>query len=135
MNTLFYCKLYLITTPIFLCIDLAWLGYFAKPFYQKNLTGILSPEVNWKAAAAFYLIYIAGILIFAVIPALERESMGKAILQGLLFGFFTYATYDLTNMATIRDWPLKIVIVDIAWGMFLCAAVAAVSYRAGKWLL
>lgn len=133
MNGWFYAKLYLITVPIFFAIDMAWLGFIAKPFYKKNLAGILSNEVNWKAAAVFYLIYIAGILVFAVIPGLEKASMGKAMLWGLLFGFFTYATYDLTNMATIKGWPLKIVIVDICWGMVLCTAVAALSYLCGKW--
>lgn len=134
MNGLFYIKLYLMAVPIFFAVDILWLGYIARPFYRRNLAGILSPEVNWKAATTFYLVYIAGILIFAVIPALEKGSFGKAMLWGLLFGFFTYATYDLTNMATIDNWPLKVVIVDICWGMFLCAAVAALTYLGGKWI-
>jgi len=135
MPTLFHVKLYLCTVPIFFAIDLLWLGIVAKPLYKKHLGDILGQQVNWKAAAAFYLIYIAGILIFAVVPALEKGSLGRAVLWGLLFGFFTYATYDLTNMATLPRWPLTIALVDIAWGMFLCAAVAALSYRVGRWML
>ncbi len=135
MPTSFFIKLYVITVPIFFAIDLLWLGVVAKPLYRKHLGEILAPKVNWKAAAAFYLVYIAGILIFAVAPALEKESAGRALLWGLLFGFFTYATYDLTNMATLPRWPLAIALVDIAWGMVLCASVAALSYRVGRWLL
>lgn len=134
MKFVFYIKLYLITVPIFFIVDMIWLGYLAKSFYKKNLAGILSGGVNWTAAVIFYLIYIAGILVFAVIPALEKGSPEKSIIWGLLFGFFTYATYDLTNMATIRGWPLKVVIVDICWGMVLSAAVAALSYLGGKWI-
>ncbi len=131
MQALFYAKLYLMTIPIFFALDIVWLGYIGKPFYKKHLAGILGSEVNWTAAVVFYLIYIAGILIFAVIPALEKGSATKALLWGLLFGFFTYATYDLTNMATIKGWPLKIVLVDICWGMGLCTTVAGLSYLIG----
>ena len=134
MNALFFLKLYLLTIPVFFLIDMVWLGYVAKNFYRRNLDFILSPEVNWPAAITFYLIYIVGILFFAVAPALERESMAKALLWGGLYGFFTYATYDLTNMALIKGWPLKIVIVDIAWGVVLCALVALASFWLGRWI-
>ena len=134
MNPWFYIKLYLLTVPIFFIIDLLWLGYVAKRFYRENLDFILSPEVNWPAAICFYLIYIAGILIFGVLPALEKDSLARALVWGGLYGFFTYATYDLTNMALIKGWPLKIVVVDIAWGVVLCAVVAAASFFVGSWL-
>ena len=134
MNTIFYLKLYFLTIPIFFLIDMLWLGVVAKGFYRQNLAFILSPDVNWTAAISFYLIYIIGILIFAVVPAIERDSMFRALLWGGLFGFFTYATYDLTNMALIKGWPLKVVIVDVLWGVFLCASVAALSFRAAKWI-
>ena len=101
MNTSFYLKLYFLTVPIFFLIDLIWLGVVAKGFYQKNLKYILSPNVNWTAAIIFYLIYIAGILIFAVVPAVTKDSLRYAVLWGALFGFFTYATYDLTNLALL----------------------------------
>lgn len=134
MNLIFYLKLYFLTIPIFFLIDMLWLGVIAKGFYRQNLEFILSPDVNWAAAITFYLIYIIGILIFAVIPAIERDSIFKALVWGGLFGFFTYATYDLTNMALIRGWPLKVVIVDIIWGMFLCASVASLSFKLSKWI-
>jgi uncharacterized membrane protein len=134
MNILFYIKLYLMTVPVFFLVDMIWLGLIARNFYQKHLGFILSPEVNWAAAIIFYLIYIVGIIFFAVIPALEKDSLVRAIVWGGLFGFFTYVTYELTNMALIKGWPLKVVIVDVAWGFFLCATVAALSFKAAKWL-
>ena len=134
MNVFFYLKLYLLTVPVFFVIDLVWLGLVAKGFYQKNLGFILSPSVKWSAAVIFYLIYIAGILTFAVRPALEKDSLFAAVLWGGLFGFFTYATYDLTNLATLKDWPLAVVVVDILWGVVLCIVVAMASFAMGKWL-
>jgi len=131
---IFYVKLYLLTVPIFFLVDLVWLGYVARSFYHRHLSFILSPEVNWWAAITFYLIYIVGILFFAVIPALEKASLMRALVWGGLYGFFTYATYDLTNMALIKGWPLKIVVVDILWGMVLCATVAMSSFYIAKWI-
>ncbi|MEE4253590.1 MAG: DUF2177 family protein [Desulfuromusa sp.] len=130
----YYLKLYLLTVPVFFAIDLIWLGVVAKNFYQENLSAFLSPSVNWPAALAFYFMYIAGIILFAVKPGLDAQSIGKAALWGALFGFFTYATYDLTNLATLRDWPLKVVFVDIAWGTLLCTLVASGSYLLGRWI-
>ena len=135
MNILFYLKLYALTVPVFFIIDLIWLGVVAKGFYQKNLKYILSPNVNWTAAIIFYLMYIAGILIFAVLPGVAKDSLRHAVLWGALFGFFTYATYDLTNLALLKDWPLNIVIVDILWGVVLCTAVATSSFYIAKWLI
>jgi uncharacterized membrane protein len=134
MNIQFYLKLYFITIPIFFLIDMFWIGVVAKNFYRQNLAHILSPDVNWAAAIVFYLIYIIGILYFAVAPAIERDSLIKAIVWGGLFGFFTYATYDLTNMALIKGWPFKVAIVDILWGTVLCGSVAALSFKAAKWI-
>ncbi len=134
MNLLFFLKLYLLTVPIFFLLDIIWLGVVAKGFYRKHLGFILSPEVNWPAAITFYLIYIAGILFFAVAPAIERTSLLRALVWGGLYGFFTYATYDLTNMALIKGWPIKIVVVDILWGMVLCAVVAMSSFGVARWL-
>lgn len=134
LNLPFHLKLYLSTVPVFFLIDMVWLGFVAKGFYRKHLDFILSSKVNWPAAIGFYLIFIAGILIFAVLPGVERNSLGRAALLGGLFGFFTYATYDLTNLATIKDWPVIVVIVDIAWGIVLCSVVAAAGFLAANWL-
>lgn len=132
--TLFDLKLYLLTIPVFFAIDLLWLGVVAKNFYGQKLAHLLAPAVNWPAALLFYAIYIVGILLFAVKPALASQSWSTAAIWGGLFGFFTYATYDLTNLATLRDWPLQVVVVDIAWGTLLCTLVATASYFLGRWL-
>ena len=135
MSALFHIKLYLLTVPIFFLIDIAWLGYLGRGFYKKQIGFILSDQVNWAAAIAFYLIYIVGILVVAVLPALEQGSFRRAVVWGALFGFSTYATYDLTNMATIKGWPLAMVVVDILWGTLLCTLVAGGSFYAGRWLI
>ncbi|MCA9359982.1 DUF2177 family protein [Candidatus Nomurabacteria bacterium] len=123
--------LYLMTIPAFFIIDMIWLGTLATKFYQSQIGFLLGP-VNWVAAIVFYLIYIVGIIIFAVNPALEAGSLGKAIMLGALFGFFAYATYDFTNLATIKDWPVLVTVVDIIWGTILTSSVAGVSYYLGK---
>ena len=135
MSFPFYLKLYLLTIPIFFLIDIIWLGSLAKKFYGDNIGHLLSEKVNWKAALVFYFIYIVGILFYAVVPALEDGNWQKALLLGSAFGFFTYATYDLTNLATLKNWSVKVVVVDIVWGMILCGVVAAVSFQVAKWLL
>jgi uncharacterized membrane protein len=135
MDIYFYTKLYGFTIPIFFIFDIIWLGIVARGFYRRNLGFILSPKVNWAAAVVFYLIYIAGILIFAVRPAVNQNSWHQAVGLGALFGFFTYATYDLTNLATLKNWPLVIVVVDILWGICLCALVALLSFVTAQWLI
>jgi uncharacterized membrane protein len=119
---------YLITVPVFFVIDLCWLGVVARDFYQRHLGYLMRPQVNWAAALSFYLLFIIGIVIFAVKPALEAQNPLRALVYGALFGFFTYATYDLTNLATIRGWPWMVTAVDLAWGVTLCGTVAWVSY-------
>jgi uncharacterized membrane protein len=131
MSTVQLIYLYLLTIPAFFAIDMIWLGFVASKFYQSQIGYLLGP-VNWTAAIIFYLLYIIGIIIFAVHPALVSGSFGKAVLLGALFGFFAYATYDLTNLATVKDWPLLVSIVDLAWGTVLTGSVAAVSYYLGK---
>ena len=135
MPFMFVVKLYLLTVPLFFLIDIVWLGWLGREFYKRQIGFILSDRVNWVAAAAFYLVYIAGILLFAVLPALDTGQATRAMRCGALFGFFTYATYDLTNMATIRGWPLAMVVVDVVWGTLLCTLVASGSFYVGRWLM
>lgn len=113
----------------FFAIDMLWLGVIARPIYQRYLGGMLG-DVNWVAAILFYLVFIVGIAIFAVAPAVTAGSWVSALLYGALFGFFTYATYDMTNLATLKDWPVTIVIIDIAWGTVLTGTVALAGYLA-----
>lgn len=127
--------LYLIATVAFFAIDMLWLGLIARNFYREKLGFIFTGDVRWPAAIVFYLLYIGGILYFAVNPALEAASLQKALLNGALFGLMCYATYDLTNMATIQQWPLVVVVVDIIWGIVLTGSVSAITYVvAVKWL-
>lgn len=135
MTLSFYIKLYLLTLAAFLVIDLIWLGFVARSFYQKHLGYLLSPSTNWAAAIIFYLLFVAGLLIFAVSPGLRAESLSKTVLLGVLYGLFTYATYDLTNLATIKDWPLVLTVVDIFWGMVLATSVSCISFLIGSRLL
>lgn len=127
-------KSYLLTTLVFFAIDILWLGVIAKGFYNKHLRSFLAPRVNWTAAIVFYLLFIVGIFYFAIVPAVEEGSLNKAMIDGALFGFFTYATYDLTNLATLRKWPIKIVIVDIIWGVILTFSVSSAGYFITNWL-
>lgn len=120
--------LYLLTVPVFFLIDMIWLGIVAKGFYRKYLGPFLSPQVKWGAAIIFYLLFIAGIIIFVVQPGLAKGSLGRTLVLGVLFGLMTYATYDLTNLATLKDWPIIVVIVDILWGMVLSASVGCISF-------
>lgn len=125
---------YLLTAAVFFAIDMLWLGLIAKGLYNKYLGSFLAEQVNWTAAIIFYLLFIVGIFIFAIMPAVEKDSLMKAVLLGALFGFFTYATYDLTNLATLKDWPLKIVLIDIVWGAVLTASVSTSGFLIMKWL-
>lgn len=122
-----YLLTYLVSVPVFFAIDMLWLGIVARGFYQSQLAHLLGP-VNWPVAIAFYLIFLVGLLIFALGPALAGKGLTYALLFGALFGFFTYTTYDLTNWATLKDWPPLVVFVDIAWGTVLSASVAGVTY-------
>lgn len=119
---------YALTFAVFLVIDMAWLGFIAKGLYKKYLGGFLSEQVNWTAAVVFYLLFVVGVFIFAIMPSVEKGSVVSAIVLGALFGFFTYATYDLTNLATLKNWPLNIVFIDILWGAVLTSIVSTAGF-------
>jgi uncharacterized membrane protein len=127
--------LYLITLAVFFLIDMVWLGVVAKDFYRRHLGTMLSPKVNWGAAILFYLLFIAGLLIFVIRPALAHGALLHALPLGALFGLISYATYDLSNLATIKDWPLIVTIVDLVWGTTLGGLVSLISALLGRWLL
>lgn len=126
--------LYFLTTCVFFAVDMVWLGLIAKKLYRKYLGGFMGDSIKWLPAIIFYLLFIVGVLLFVVFPAMEKESLTKAMLFGALFGLFTYATYDLTNFATLKGWPVQIVFIDILWGMVLAGAVSASGYLFARWL-
>jgi len=127
-----FIKLYFIALPIFFVIDMVWLGFISKNFYQKHIGFLMTPNVNWIAALIFYLLFIAGLVIFVITPSIEKNSWATALLLGALFGLITYATYDLTNLATLKNWPLLITIVDLMWGTFVSSSVSILSYLIAK---
>ena len=131
---IYYVKLYLAVLIAFFAIDMVWLGLVARGFYRQQLGFLLAPNPNWLAAIVFYLLFIAGILFFVVVPGLEADSLRATLLRAALFGLITYATYDLTNLATIKDWPLLVTVVDMIWGVVLSISVSYVGFWAGKWL-
>lgn len=121
-------KLYVVAFAVFMIIDLVWLGVVAQSFYQSQMGHLMRTQVNWIAAVAFYMVFVAGIVVLVAIPALDRQSLGHAVVLGALFGLVTYAAYDLTNLATLEGFPLTVAIVDLAWGTVLCASVSTVTY-------
>lgn len=125
-----YFVAYFCTALVFLTIDFIWLGVIAKDLYFSQLGHLMKEKVNMPIAAGFYLLYAIGIVIFAVGPALQNNQWSYALIYGALFGFFAYATYDFTNMATLKGWPYTLSLIDIAWGTF----ITGTSATAGFWL-
>lgn len=123
-----YLREFGITFAIFFVIDMLWIGIVAKDLYKKHLGYLLSQTPNWLAAIAFYLLFIVGIIFFVINPAIEKRSWQYALFVGIFFGFITYATYDLTNLATIKDWPLTITVIDLIWGSILSGSVSLIAY-------
>jgi len=121
-------KLYFIALPVFFIIDMIWLGLVAKKFYRSQIGFLMKTNINWVAAILFYLLFIAGLVFFVLSPAIEKRSLIYAIMAAAFYGLLTYATYDLTNLATLKDWPLLITLVDLIWGMVLSVSVSLISY-------
>ena len=123
-----YIKMYIITLIVFFAVDIIWLGFIAKNIYKKHLGFLMGEKTNWLAAILFYSIYIIGLVFFALNPALQNASITYAIFVGGFFGLITYGTYDMTNLATLKNWPKIITVIDIAWGTVLCSATTAISF-------
>jgi len=123
-----FLKVYAIAVPVFFAIDMVWLVLIARNFYKNQIGFLMKPEINWTAAILFYLLFLVGLVVFVISPALEKKEWTRALWSGALFGLITYATYDLTNLATLKDWPLAVVIVDMLWGSLLAASVSVITY-------
>ncbi len=123
-----FIKLYAIALPVFVVIDMVWLGFVAKNFYRDQIGFLMNDQINWVAAVVFYLLFVVGLVVFVIFPALEKRSLMHALLFGALFGLVTYATYDLSNLATLKDWPIWVTVVDLAWGATLAASVSTATY-------
>jgi uncharacterized membrane protein len=125
-----YLITYIVTAIVFLGLDALWLGVIAKDYIFSLLSDHIKDQPNFGIAAAFYAVYVVGIIIFAIKPALEVQQLSTAFLYGALFGFFCYATYELTNYSTLKNWPAQMVVMDIAWGTLLTSLAAAAGYYA-----
>lgn len=123
-----FIKIYAIALPIFLALDMVWLGLVAKNFYRDQIGFLMKTEINWAAAIGFYLLFIVGLVLFVIAPAIAKSSWVHALIFGALFGVITYATYDLSNLATLKNWPLLVTIVDLVWGATLAASVSTATY-------
>ena len=126
-----YLPAYIATIIFMFIVDLIWLSQIAQPLYQAGIGHLMAAEPKLGFAALFYLVFVFGLLWFAVRPNTQTKSMKSAFVAGALFGFFIYASYDLTNLALLKDWPLKLSIIDMIWGTLLsgtCAAVAKFVY-------
>jgi len=126
---------YAATLVVFCGLDFLWLGFVAKGYYQSQVGTLLLEKPNLPVAALFYGLYIVGILTFAVLPALDAGQWGKALLYGALFGFFAYATYDLTNLATLKGWSTGVAVLDLAWGVTVTAISATAGYLVTRTVL
>lgn len=121
-------KIYLIALVSFVVVDGIWLAFIAKDLYQKEIGYLLSENPNWLAAVIFYLLFLVGLVYFVINPAIDKESIKTLLISAALFGLITYATYDLTNLATVKDWPLKITVIDLIWGTSLSTIVSYITY-------
>jgi uncharacterized membrane protein len=120
-------KLFLLAFPIFLSIDLLWLGFVAKNVYREQIGFLMRPTIVWWPAILFYICYVAGLVFFVLTPASKTSTLTEVFFRGAFFGFVAYAAYDLTNLATLKNWPLSITLVDLAWGAFLTGLVCVLT--------
>ncbi|MDY0125823.1 MAG: DUF2177 family protein [Anaerolineaceae bacterium] len=125
-------KTFLVAFAVFLGIDMLWLTVIASKFYKSQIGHLMADKAKLLPAAIFYIIFIAAMVYFVIVPALEHQNMTQLLLSAAIFGFVTYATYDLTNMATLKDWPLLVTVVDLAWGTFISLAVSVITYLIRK---
>ena len=123
---------YFISLVSFLAIDLTWLGLIANKFYKDNLNGLLSKKPIWSIAILFYGVFIFGLMYFVIVPSLSSGSYKTLLTRAAIFGFVTYATYDLTNLSTLKNWPKNLTAVDLVWGVVLSSLVSLVAFTVAK---
>jgi uncharacterized membrane protein len=134
MPPISFLKLYAATAAVFFALDLTWLGVVAKRFYAAQMGHLTRTDVQWGPAVLFYLVYVAAIIVLCVKPGLERDSVGRAIALGAVFGLAAYAAFDLTGLALLKDFPLRGALVDLAWGTIVTATVSGAAVVIGRWL-
>jgi len=125
-------KIYLTTLVVFLGIDSIWLTQVSPSTYKHYIGYLLSDNPNLLAALIFYLLFVLGMVVLVILPALQKKSLQQAATHGALLGLVSYATYDLTNLAVVAGWPIAITVIDLAWGTSLSLATATISYSIAK---
>lgn len=120
-------KLYLTALVIFMVIDMFWLGLIAKNFYQQQLGFLMKAKANLLAALIFYFIFIFGLVVFVIAPGVAKNSVNDVIMYGALFGLVGYATYDFSNLATLKNWPFLVTLVDMLWGTMVASLVSLLT--------
>jgi len=125
-------KTFLTAFAVFLGIDMLWLTVIAQKFYKSQIGHLMADKARIIPAAIFYVLFVGAMVYFVIVPALEHQNLTRLILSAAIFGLVTYATYDLTNMATLRDWPLLVTVVDLAWGTFISLSVSLITYLIRK---
>ena len=127
-----FIQLYLVVLVSFFVIDMIWLGVIAKKFYKIQLGSMMAKKINWAAAIVFYLLYIMGLIFFVIYPALEQGRWFYALWTGVFFGLICYATYDLSNLATLEGWPKAVTAADLVWGSVLSGVLAVIGFIYGQ---
>lgn len=122
--------LYAVTTVVFLGLDMLGINHLIRPLFERHVGHLLAAPLRLGPAAAFYLVYVAGLLWFVSLPALKEGAPLQALLGGMVLGFLCYGTYEMTNLATLRDWSWQMVVVDLAWGTMLTGFSAWVGVAA-----
>ncbi|HAB99200.1 MAG TPA: DUF2177 domain-containing protein [Parachlamydiales bacterium] len=125
---MYYLKLYLTCLIIYTTMDFVWINWVASYWFQNNLGFLLADSIRWEAVFLFYLIYPASLLLFAISPSLNKKDWRHALFYGAALGFSCYITYDLTNLATLRGWPTRLVVHDVLWGTSLSGAVSLLTF-------
>ena len=118
---------YLACLLVIIVLDVIWIGFVAKPLYQRGIGHLMAPEPRLAVAMVFYLIFAFGLMYFAVLPNLGAEQLTATLISAALFGLVCYATYDLTNLATLKNWPLSLALIDMAWGVVVSTSAAAAA--------
>ncbi len=129
-----YAVSYLAALIFFLTIDFVWIKTVMRPIFERSVGMLMLETPRLSAAAAFYVLYVAGILYLAVVPALNAETIRIAVLNGAIVGFLAYGTYEATNLATLKGWTVEMLIIDVAWGATLSALTACAGYLAFRWM-
>lgn len=127
-----YLGIYLAFLTSLIVIDMIWLLGIAKTLYRNEMGDLMASEPKLAAGLAFYILYSIGVCIFVIMPALSKQSLFDAVLYGALFGFFCYMTYDLTNLAVIRNFPTQLAFIDMAWGSFVTGVLSGFVYWVGN---